>query len=427
MNVLLIGGGGREHALAWKLASSALTDRLICAPGNAGIAAVAECVALDIANHDAVIRFCREKDIGLVVIGPEAPLVAGLADDLDGAGIKVFGPSAAAAQLEGSKGFTKDLCAKHRIPTARYWRFTDPEEALLYVLPNPKPAVIKADGLASGKGVIIAETSEQASHAIDAFFLGAYGEAGKEIVIEEFLEGEEASFFALVDGETALPLVTAQDHKRAYDGDEGPNTGGMGAYSPAPIMTPQLIARTMDEIVLPTVAAMRARGTPFKGVLYAGLMIKDGAPKHIEYNVRFGDPEAQVLMMRLESDLLPALLAVANGDLSGVTLDWHDEAALCVVMAAKGYPGAYEKGTEIKGLDEAGADPDVQVFHAGTRRDGTRLLADGGRVLGVTARGKDIAEAKRRAYRAVDKIDWPGGFCRRDIGWRALSGCPSLK
>jgi len=427
MNVLLIGGGGREHALAWKLRQSPLLDRLYCAPGNAGIAEVAECVALDIANHDAVIRFCREKDIGLVVIGPEAPLVAGLADDLDGAGIKVFGPSAAAAQLEGSKGFTKDLCAKHRIPTARYWRFTDPEEALLYVLANPKPAVIKADGLASGKGVIIAETSEQASHAIDAFFLGAYGEAGKEIVIEEFLEGEEASFFALVDGETALPLVTAQDHKRAYDGDEGPNTGGMGAYSPAPIMTPQLIARTMDEIVLPTVAAMRARGTPFKGVLYAGLMIKDGAPKLIEYNVRFGDPEAQVLMMRLESDLLPALLAVANGDLNGVTLDWHDEAALCVVMAAKGYPGAYEKGTEIKGLDEAGADPDVQVFHAGTRRDGTRLLADGGRVLGVTARGKDIAEAKRRAYRAVDKIDWPGGFCRRDIGWRALSGCPSLK
>ena len=300
MNVLLIGGGGREHALAWKLRQSPLLDILYCAPGNAGIAEVAECVALDIANHDAVIRFCREKDIALVVIGPEAPLVAGLADDLEAAGIKVFGPSAAAAQLEGSKGFTKDLCAKHRIPTARYWRFTDPEEALLYVLANPKPAVIKADGLASGKGVIIAETSEQASHAIDAFFLGAYGEAGKEIVIEEFLEGEEASFFALVDGETALPLVTAQDHKRAYDGDEGPNTGGMGAYSPAPIMTPQLIARTMDEIVLPTVAAMRARGTPFKGVLYAGLMIKDGAPKLIEYNVRFGDPEAQVLMMRLE-------------------------------------------------------------------------------------------------------------------------------
>jgi phosphoribosylamine---glycine ligase len=426
MNVLLIGGGGREHALSWKLRQSPLLDRLYCAPGNAGIAAVAACVGLNAADHDAVIRFCREKDIALVVIGPEAPLVAGLADDLEAAGIKVFGPSAAAAQLEGSKGFTKDLCAKHRIPTARYWRFTDPEEALLYVLANPKPAVIKADGLASGKGVIIAETSEQASHAIDAFFLGAYGEAGKEIVIEEFLEGEEASFFALVDGETALPLVTAQDHKRAYDGDEGPNTGGMGAYSPAPIMTPQLIARTMDEIVLPTVAAMRARGTPFKGVLYAGLMIKDGAPKLIEYNVRFGDPEAQVLMMRLESDLLPALLAVANGDLSGVALDWFDDAALCVVMAAEGYPGTYAKGTEIKGLDEADADPDVQVFHAGTRRDGTRLLADGGRVLGVTARGKDIREAKARAYRAVDKIDWPGGFCRRDIGWRAVADARNL-
>jgi phosphoribosylamine--glycine ligase len=424
MNVLLIGGGGREHALAWKLRQSPLLDILYCAPGNAGIAEVAKCVALDIANHDAVIRFCREKGIALVVIGPEAPLVAGLADDLEAAGIKVFGPSAAAAQLEGSKGFTKDLCAEYGIPTASYRRFADAHAAKAHVKTQALPIVVKADGLAGGKGVTVAASRDEAEAAIDACFAGALG---AEVVIEEFLEGEEASFFALVDGTAALPLATAQDHKRAFDGDKGPNTGGMGAYSQAPIMTPALCARVMEEIVIPTVRVMRARGTPFKGVLYAGLMIKDRAPKLIEYNVRFGDPEAQVLMMRLESDLLPALLATAEGRLGKLVLNWHDEAALCVVMAAKGYPGAYEKGTEIRGLGEAGADPDVQVFHAGTKLDGTRLLADGGRVLGVTARGKDIAEAKRRAYRAVDKIDWPGGFCRRDIGWRALSGCPSLK
>jgi len=427
MNVLLIGAGGREHALAWKLKQSPLLDRLYCAPGNAGIAAVAECIALDVANHDAVIRFCKEKDIGLVVIGPEAPLVAGLTDDLEAAGIKVFGPSKAAAQLEGSKGFTKDLCAAHGIPTAAYRRFADAAGAKAYVATQDLPIVIKADGLAAGKGVTIATTREEAEAATDASFGDAFGTAGAEVVIEEFLEGEEASFFALVDGATALPLVTAQDHKRAFDGDKGPNTGGMGAYSPAPIMTPELCARVMEEIVMPTVHAMQKRGTPFKGVLYAGLMIKDGAAKLIEYNVRFGDPEAQVLMMRLKSDPLPALLAVADGDLGGITLDWHDDPALCVVMAAKGYPGAYQKGTEIKGLDEAAADPDVQFFHAGTKRDGTRIVADGGRVLGVTARGKDIAEAKVRAYAAVDKIDWPGGSCRRDIGWRALSGCPSLE
>ena len=424
MNVLLIGGGGREHALSWKLSQSPLLDTLYCAPGNAGIAEVAECVALDMANHDAVIRFCKEKDIGLVVIGPEAPLVAGLADDLEAAGIKVFGPSRAAARLEGSKGFTKDLCAEYGIPTASYRRFADAHAAKAYVKTQALPIVVKADGLAGGKGVTVATTRDEAEAAIDACLAGALG---AEVVIEEFLDGEEASFFALVDGTAALPLATAQDHKRAFDGDKGPNTGGMGAYSPAPIMTPALCARVMEEIVIPTVRAMSARGTPFKGVLYAGLMIKEGSPKLIEYNVRFGDPEAQVLMMRLKSDLLPALLAVADGDLSGVMLDWFDDAALCVVMAAKGYPGAYAKGSEIKGLDEAGADPDVQIFHAGTRRDGTRILADGGRVLGVTARGKDIAEAKLRAYRAVDKIDWPGGFCRRDIGWRALSACPSLK
>ena len=326
MNVLLIGGGGREHALAWKLKQSPLLDRLYCAPGNAGIAAVAECIALDVANHDAVIRFCKEKDIGLVVIGPEAPLVAGLTDDLEAAGIKVFGPSKAAAQLEGSKGFTKDLCAAHGIPTAAYRRFADAAAAKAYVATQALPIVIKADGLAAGKGVTIATTREEAEAAIDACFsVTPSATAGAEVVIEEFLEGEEASFFALVDGATALPLATAQDHKRAFDGDKGPNTGGMGAYSPAPIMTPELCARVMEEIVMPTVHAMQKRGTPFKGVLYAGLMIKDGAAKLIEYNVRFGDPEAQVLMMRLKSDLLPALLAVADGDLGGITLDWHDD------------------------------------------------------------------------------------------------------
>jgi len=419
--VLLIGGGGREHALAWKLKQSPLLDRLYCAPGNAGIAAVAECVALAVADHDAVIRFCKEKDIALVVIGPEVPLVAGLADDVAARGIKVFGPSRAAAELEGSKGFTKDLCAEYVIPTASYRRFADAAAAKAYLAAQTLPIVVKADGLAAGKGVTIATTREQAREAIDACFEGAFGAAGAELVIEEFLDGEEASFFALVDGETALPLATAQDHKRAYDGDQGPNTGGMGAYSPAPIMTPELIARTMDEIVLPTVAAMQARGTPFKGVLYAGLMIKNGAPKLIEYNVRFGDPEAQVLMLRLKSDLLPALLAVAEGDLGDLSLDWHDDAALCVVMAARGYPGTPSKGTEIKGLDEADADPAVQILHSGTRRDGARIVADGGRVLGIAARGKDIREAQRRAYAAVDRIDWPGGFCRRDIGWRAVA------
>ncbi|GFO82294.1 MAG: phosphoribosylamine--glycine ligase [Methyloceanibacter sp.] len=420
MNVLLIGGGGREHALAWKLAQSPALGRLYCAPGNAGIADVAELAGLDVADHAAVAAFCTDKRIGLVVVGPEAPLVAGLTDELEAAGIAVFGPSKAASALEGSKGYTKDLCAEYGIPTAAYGRFTDAASAKSYLSGQALPIVVKADGLAAGKGVVIAETRAEAEDAIEACFQGAFGDAGAEVVIEEFLTGEEASFFALVDGETALPLATAQDHKRAYDGDQGPNTGGMGAYSPAPVMTPELCARVMDEIVLPTVAAMKARGTPFKGVLYAGLMIRDGAPKLIEYNVRFGDPEAQVLMIRLRSDLLPALLATAQGRLGGMTLAWHDDAALCVVMAAKGYPGAYEKGTEIEGLDAESGSDDAVVFHAGTARDGNRILAAGGRVLGVTARGADIAQAQARAYAAVDAIDWPGGFCRRDIGWRAV-------
>jgi phosphoribosylamine---glycine ligase len=420
VNVLLIGGGGREHALAWKLAQSPLLDTLYCAPGNAGIAQAATLVALDVDDHAAVAAFCKEKDIGLVVVGPEAPLVAGLADDLEAAGIKFFGPSKAASALEGSKGFTKDLCAEFGIPTAAYGRFSEPMAAKAHVEAQSLPIVIKADGLAAGKGVVIATSHFEAHSAIDACFSGAFGAAGAEVVVEEHLTGEEASFFALVDGETALPLATAQDHKRAHDGDTGPNTGGMGAYSPAPVMTEALCTRVMDEIIRPTVGAMTARGMPFKGVLYAGLMIEDGAPKLIEYNVRFGDPEAQVLMLRLKSDLLPALLAVAGGTLGDLTLDWHDDAALCVVMAAKGYPGSYKKGTGIKGLEAAGADPNVEVFHAGTARDGMRILANGGRVLGVTARGGGIAEAKARAYEAVDKIDWPGGFCRRDIGWRAI-------
>jgi phosphoribosylamine--glycine ligase len=346
--------------------------------------------------------------------------VAGLADDLEAASIKAFGPSREAARLEGSKGFTKDLCAEYGIPTASYRRFADARAAKVYLATQSLPIVIKAVGLAAGKGVVIASTLEEAATATDASFAGAFGAAGAEIVIEEYLAGEEASFFALVDGETALPLATAQDHKRVFDGDKGPNTGGMGAYSPAPIMTPALCARVMQEIILPTVRAMQARGTPFKGALYAGLMIKDGAPKLIEYNARFGDPETQVLMLRLKSDLLPSLLAVAEERLNGVALDWYDDAALCVVMAAKGYPGAYTKGSEIKGLEAAAADPNVEIFHAGTKRDGMRILADGGRVLGVTARGSTIAEARSRAYAAVDKIDWPGGFCRRDIGFRAV-------
>ncbi|MCJ7528727.1 MAG: phosphoribosylamine--glycine ligase [Methyloceanibacter sp.] len=420
MNVLLIGGGGREHALAWKLAQSPLLGRLYCVPGNAGIEEIAQCVALDVADHAAIIRFCKENLIGLVVIGPEAPLVAGLADDLEAASIKAFGPSRHAAQLEGSKGFTKDLCAEYGIPTAAYRRFADASAAKAYVATQSLPIVVKADGLAAGKGVVIAQTRDEAYQAIDECFGGAFGAAEAELVIEEFLDGEEASFFALVDGENALPLATAQDHKRVFDGDKGPNTGGMGAYSPAAIMTPALCARVMQEIIAPTVRAMNARGTPFKGVLYAGLMIKDGAAKLIEYNARFGDPETQVLMLRLKSDLLPALLAVAEGKLSSITLDWHDDVALCVVMAAKGYPGAYAKGSEVKGLQAAAADPNVEIFHAGTKRESGRIIADGGRVLGVTARGNTIAEVRSRAYAAVDKIDWPGGFCRRDIGFRAV-------
>jgi phosphoribosylamine--glycine ligase len=421
MNVLLIGSGGREHALAWAISASPLLSKLYCAPGNAGIAEVAECVDIGIDDHPAIIRFCTASKIDLVVVGPEAPLVAGLADDLAAAKIKVFGPSRAAAQLEGSKGFTKDLCREFSIPTGAYGRFDNAREAKVYLARQPLPIVIKADGLAAGKGVVVAETKAAAEEAVDACFADAFGAAGAEIVIEEFLVGEEASFFALVDGTHALPLATVQDHKRVGDGDTGPNTGGMGAYSPAPVMTPEMIRRTMDEIIRPTVAGMAKRGTPFRGVLFLGVMITESGPKLYEYNVRFGDPECQVLMMRLKSDLLAALVATADGVLRTFDLRWHDDVALTVVMAAKGYPGAYQKDTPIAGLDRARAMEGVEVFHAGTRRDGDRLLAVGGRVLSVTARGKTVSEAQRRAYEAVRSIDWPGGFYRTDIGWRAIA------
>jgi phosphoribosylamine--glycine ligase len=420
MNVLLIGSGGREHALAWKLSASPLLTKLYCAPGNGGIAELAECVPIAVADHTAVIRFCKDNAIDLVVIGPEAPLVAGLIDDLATAGIKCFGPKQAAARLEGSKGFTKDLCAEFAIPTAAYGRFRDAASAKAYLSGEKLPVVVKADGLAAGKGVTIAATRAEAEAAIDACFAGAFGKAGSEVVIEEFLDGEEASFFVLVDGRHALALVPAQDHKRVGDGDTGPNTGGMGAYSPVAAMTPAMIERTMREIIAPTVDAMAQRGTPFKGVLFAGLMLTADGPKLIEYNVRFGDPETQVLMLRLQSDLLPALLAAADGGLDGVELRWHDDAALTIVLAANGYPEAPKVGTEIKGLEAAGEVEGVEIFHAGTRREGDRLLAHGGRVLNVTARGKTVAEAQARAYEAAALIDWPGGFYRHDIGWRAI-------
>ncbi|WP_349370040.1 phosphoribosylamine--glycine ligase [Salinarimonas sp.] len=418
MNILLIGSGGREHALAWAMAESPLCERLYCAPGNAGIACEGETVVLDVADHAAVIAFCRTMGIGLVVVGNEAPLVAGLVDDLAAAGVRAFGPTAAAARLEGSKAFTKALCDETGIPTAAYARFEAVEPALAYLRAQGAPIVVKYDGLAAGKGVVVAQTLPEAENAVRAMLAGPQD----VVVIEAFMEGEEASFFALCDGTTALPLASAQDHKRAFDGDQGPNTGGMGAYSPAPVLTPDLEARVMAEIVEPTLAAMAARGTPFVGVLYAGLMIgPDGAPRLVEYNVRLGDPEAQALMPRLLSDPVEAMLAACDGRLSEVTLAWREEAALVVTLATTGYPGAVEKGSEIRNLEAAAALPGVRIFHAGTKRDGDRILANGGRVLSVVGLGADIAEARARAYAAVDAIDWPEGFCRRDIGWRALA------
>jgi phosphoribosylamine--glycine ligase len=402
------------------MADSPLTERLYCAPGNAGIAQQAECVALDLADHPAIVTFCRDHRIDLVVVGPEAPLCAGIVDDLESAGIKAFGPSRAAAQLEGSKGFTKDLCRDNRIPTAAYARFKDAPAARAYIRSHGAPIVVKADGLAAGKGVIVAQSEAEAEAAVDMMFGGGLGAAGGELVIEEFLDGEEASFFALCDGETAIPLATAQDHKRAFDGDKGPNTGGMGAYSPAPNIDAAMNGRIMNDIIAPTMRAMKAVGTPYKGVLYAGLMITRQGPKLIEYNARFGDPETQVLMPRLMSDLVPALLASRDGMLKSFDLRWYETPALTVVMAARGYPGHYVRGTVIEGLDKAAAVEGVQIFHAGTKAEGGHILANGGRVLNISATGKTVREAQARAYAAIARIRWPEGFYRRDIGWRAV-------
>ena len=421
MNILLLGGGGREHALAWKLAQSPALDTLYAAPGNPGIAQHATLVDLDATDHRAVVDFCLRHSIGLVVIGPEAPLVDGLADNLRVKGYPVFGPGKRAAQLEGSKGFTKDLCKRAGIPTAAYERVKSKDGAIAALDDFALPVVIKADGLAAGKGVIIAETREEALEALDTMFSGAFGAAGEEVVLEEFMTGEEASFFALTDGSAILPFGSAQDHKRVGDGDTGPNTGGMGAYSPAPVLTAALEAQAMAEIVEPTVRAMAAAGTPYSGVLYAGLMLTAEGPKLIEYNARFGDPECQVLVMRLKDDLVDLLLAVAEGRLAEVAApNLAPDTALTIVMAANGYPGTPEKGGRIAGV--AGAEsPGVKVFHAGTAIEGGALVATGGRVLNVTALAPDIAAAQAAAYRAVDAIDFPSGFCRRDIGWREIA------
>ena len=422
MNILLLGSGGREHALAWKLAQSSACDRLYAAPGNPGIAEHAELTAIDIADHAAVVAFCEAQRIGLVVIGPEAPLVDGLSDALRAAAFPVFGPSQAAAQLEGSKGFTKDLCARANIPTAGYERVSNEADAIAALDRFGAPVVIKADGLAAGKGVTVAMTRAEADEAVRDIFAGRFGEAGAEAVIEEFLEGEEASFFALTDGSTIMPFGSAQDHKRVGDKDTGPNTGGMGAYSPAPVLNPLIEGEVLSKIIAPTVRAMTDEGTPYSGVLYAGLMLTREGPKLIEYNARFGDPECQVLMMRLESDLAEILLACAENRLATCPPPaFVADAALTVVLAAEGYPGTPKKGGRIAGIPAAERDG-VKVFHAGTGRDAEgHLIANGGRVLNVTARGASVRAAQAKAYAAVDAIDFPEGFCRRDIGWREVA------
>ncbi len=419
MRVLVVGGGGREHALAWKLSQSQRLDALFVSPGNGGTEKVATNLACDITDNAAVVALAREHKIDFVVVGPDAQVVQGLGDAVRSAGIDCFCPSRAAGQLEGSKSFTKILCDEMGIPTAGYRKFDAAHPAIEYVRGHKLPVVIKADGLALGKGVTVATTLEEAVHAVTDCFGGTFGAAGASVVVEEFLEGEEASFFVLCDGENILPLATAQDHKRAFDGDMGPNTGGMGAYSPAPVMTPGLTARTVADIIEPTVRGLARRGTPYQGVLYAGLMLTADGPKLIEYNARFGDPETQVLMPRLKSDLLELLLATATGRLKGMSAQWREETALTVVMATNGYPGTYGKGSEIRGADDLDAD-DMIVFHAGTKREGDRLLANGGRVLNVTALGPTVADAKERADAAAARIDWPDGFYRNDIGWREV-------
>lgn len=420
MKVLLIGSGGREHALAWKLAASPLLEKLYCAPGNPGIATVAELVDISADDHKALIAFAKDKKIDLVVVGPEAPLVAGLSDEMRSEGIRVFGPSKAAAQLEGSKGFTKDLCARFDIPTGAYGRFNNAPKAKAYIRQQGAPIVVKADGLAAGKGVVVAMTLDEALDAVDACFEGAFGSAGAEVVVEEFLDGEEASFFCICDGKTALPLGSAQDHKRVGDGDTGPNTGGMGAYAPAPVMTQEIVERTMRELIEPTMRGMAEIGAPFSGILFLGLMIGKDGPKLIEYNTRFGDPECQVLMMRLNSDLLALINAAVDGKLDEVSLDWKDQPALTVVMAAEGYPSNVKKGSVIRDLDKLEGIDGVKVFHAGTAQKDGNIIANGGRVLNVTAIADTVAEAQARAYEAVKRVDWPEGFYRSDIGWRAV-------
>jgi phosphoribosylamine--glycine ligase len=422
MKVLVVGGGGREHALCWAIAASPLLTHLWCAPGNAGIAEVAECVPIRAEDIPALVAFARDQAVDLVVVGPEAPLTLGLSDACAAAGIKCFGPSAAAAQLEGSKAFTREVADAAGAPGARWARFTDPTAAKAYIRAQGAPIVVKADGLAAGKGVVVAASTHEAEAAIaDIMESRIHGESGATVLVEECLVGQEISFFALCDGTHAIPLGAAQDHKRAFDGDTGPNTGGMGAYSPPPIFTDALRDDVMARIVTPVLAEMARRGAPFRGVLFAGLMITQDGPRMIEFNVRFGDPECQALMVRLRSDLLPALLAACDGELARFDLRWEPLHSLVVVMAARGYPGSYAKGSEIRGIEHAAQIPGVQVFHAGTARgEGGALVATGGRVLGITATGTTLAEAQAAAYAAVDAIDWPGGFCRRDIGWRAL-------
>lgn len=422
MKVLVVGGGGREHALCWKIAQSPLVDRLYCAPGNPGIAELAECVHIGADEIDALCDFAQAEQIDLTVVGPEVPLTMGIVDTFQAAGLEIFGPNKAAAQIEGSKGFSKDLMARHNIPTAAYKSFSEHAEAVAYIKQQGAPIVVKADGLAAGKGVIVAMSEEQAIAAVDDIMLDqVFGAAGASVVIEEFMDGEEASFFAFTDGKNILPLASSQDHKRVYDNDGGPNTGGMGAYSPAPVVTDQLYAEIVETVVKPTIAGMAEDGCPYSGILYVGLMIKDGKPRVVEFNARFGDPEAQPLLVRMKEDIVPVLQACARGELTQTSLEWHDKAAVCVVMASGGYPASFEKGLPISGLDAAAQIEDLVVFHAGTAFKDGNIVNSGGRVLGVTGLGSSVKEAIDKAYQGVAMIDWQDAHYRKDIGARALN------